>query len=202
MLRLLKEIQYILVYARMIKFTFLRHAEGIHNVEARLHGPVAYTFLKNRDAPLTDEGWNQTKKANGSIDISIFTHIYCSPSLRCRQTLLGVEPISATLSVKLDDRLMEPQGGDICNKRAEKKDLCLPAMWDIDGVSDVNPWDIDPDSLRNRVVSITEEIRTKYPESNILIVSHHQWVREWFRIYEQRDVLLRNCEITQACLKT
>jgi broad specificity phosphatase PhoE len=184
----------------MVKFTFLRHAEGVHNADAHKHGPIAYTFPKNHDAPLTVEGWEQVNRANGIINISDFTHVYCSPLLRCRQTLLGVEPMAPAVAVKLDDRLMEPQGEHICNKRTEKSDLNVSMLWNTDGVSDVNPWGLGADSLHDRVVSITEELRRKYPDSKILIVSHYEWIREWFRIYEQKDVSLENCAFAHGCI--
>ena len=183
----------------MVSFTFLRHAEGIHNADARIHGPVAYTFLKNRDAPLTPEGWRQTVERGKLIDISEYTHIFCSPLQRCIQTLLGVAPAAHELPVLLDDRLMEPQGSDICNKRIEKSELIIPLSWNTDNVAEVNPWDFK-DSLHERVISATEDILRSYPDANILIVSHCQWIREWFKTYKQEEVLLKNCEIAHARL--
>lgn len=184
----------------MVSFTFLRHAEGVHNVDAREHGPVAYTFPKNRDAPLTSDGWRQTVERSKLMDISEYTHIFCSPSLRCIQTLLGVAPMARTRYVILDDRLMEPQGGDICNKRAEKPDILSPEGWDKDNVSDDNPWDISGDILYKRVEGITRYILQSYPDSKVLIVSHHDWIKAWFHIYKEKLVSLRNCEVAHAWL--
>lgn len=181
----------------MVSFTFLRHAEGVHNADARSHGPVAYTFPKNRDAPLTIEGWRQTVERGKLIDISEFTHIFCSPLLRCIQTLTGVAHSARELPVILDDRIMEPQGGDICNKRAEKSDLLIPSLWNTEKVSEVNPWTIE-DSLHERVVAATEDILKAYPNANILVVSHYQWIKEWFRTYKKEEVLLKNCEVARA----
>ena len=192
-----------------MKFIFLRHAQATHNSDAKARGDVAYFDPVNADAALDDVGLEQilTHRQNiGAIDA-----VYCSPLQRCRQTLIGFMPASNEMQIHLDDRLMEPQGSAVCNKRAERLSVIQssPPSWDASGVSECNPFDSARDgyssdiglanSFYTRVRGFTESMAAAYEDDHvILIVTHHDWIRTWFSIYTRLDVSARNCEILRV----
>lgn len=198
---------------RRVRVTFLRHGQATHNVDAAYHSPT------NRDAPLTVEGVRQAwgVREGGRLGRSgDFDVIYCSPLRRCCQTLLGVMAGVDLRPVILDDRLMEPQGDAICNRRAEVDDLrrAAPAAWRLSGVGLTNPFDILAEGgsvgdeghrgFEQRVRSFTEEVLRRVPSgSSVLVVSHHDWIRTWFRLFGpsgRGSVSLGNCEWVSAVL--
>jgi broad specificity phosphatase PhoE len=179
-------------------FTFVRHAEALHNADHHARGDIAYRDPANRDAALTQVGIQQTRRElTDTYDI-----IYCSPLRRCRQTLLGIYPSACNRSVKLDDRLMEPQGDHTCNWRMEKAHLMLeiPSTWMVAGVADVNPGqqpraNETAAEFRQRIREWTEEVAALYPpRTRILVVTHYMWTRHWFDLFHGNTVGLANCE--------
>ena len=193
---------------RTVEFIFIRHAQATHNVAADLYGQNAYMDPAHRDAPLTDEGLLQTSRVRrergadfiGSSGELTPAVIYCSPLLRCRQTLLGVIPAAEGWPVRLDDRLMEPQS-HVCNHRIERADLrrVCPSVWNLDGVAEVNPKDA-PESIVARIRAFTADVLARHPGQRVLVVSHFTWIQNWFRIFKKEKVEPPNCGILRAVL--
>ena len=168
-----------------IKLTFVRHAQGTHNVSD-------YTAYENFDAELTDVGHQQTRD---NMITDNFDAIYCSPLRRCRSTLLGMYPASKHMNIQLDDRLMEhPCGVNICDKRLEKRDMIFPKDWDATMVSEITPWEINQDADIEKIKSCTNDLIKKHNGHRVLVVSHSQWIFRWFKIYANQDVYLENCK--------
>lgn len=196
----------------MPHFWFIRHGQATHNVDALVRGEHAYFDPVNTDAALTEKGHSQAIEARGAIPANL-NAIYCSPSRRCRQTLQGAAPTQAEkCDVILDDRLMEPQGDALCNKRIERDALAadVPANWSIRGVAEENPfvtWKGEGyscggdgyDKFAARVRAFTAEILARHdPWDRILIVSHHDWIRTWFKESTGDEVSPANCEVLTA----
>jgi broad specificity phosphatase PhoE len=190
-------------------FHFVRHGQATHNEDAKERGEIAYSDEKHRDAKLTDFGIAQCQKHAGQLHKYTYDVIYCSPLRRCRETLLHVYPGARFLPVKLDDRLMEPQGTHHCNRRAEKTDLAhiLPTQWDLSGVSNENPYPKWDESYEDdvgvgkttgffqRIRNFTEDVMTRFPpNTHILVITHHDWVRGWTREYYGTPISLYHCE--------
>ena len=191
------------------RVVFLRHAQGTHNVTQ------AYLDPAHKDAALTAEGVRQAWILRESGRLRDFDLVYCSPLRRCRQTLIGAVPSVERFPVRMEDRLMEPQGVAICNRRAELADLRaqVSSMWCLDGVGSVNPYDVLAEGgtvgsgghsgFERRVREFTEEVLRRQPAgSRVLVVAHHDWIRAWFRLYapERGTVSLGNCETVTATL--
>jgi broad specificity phosphatase PhoE len=186
----------------MPTFTFLRHAEATHNADNRRRGSIAYRDMVNRDAALTPKGHTQTQLALQRFVNETYDVIYCSPLQRCRQTLLGVYPAAAQLPVRLDDRLMEPQGDHTCNWRIEKDELAgsVPACWELAGVGALNP--CSPNHNENgadfaaRIKAWTDEVTTRHPNARILVVTHYMWSLWWHKVHRGMGmpIELSNCE--------
>ena len=179
-------------------FWFIRHGQATHNVDALIRGEHAYFDPVNTDAALTKKGIQQAIEAGyfslPDADIGPFHAIYCSPSLRCRQTLHHCALEHTTrCGVQIDDRLMEPQGDAACNKRADRAELAkiVPEGWSLSGVADVNPFSVWREGyslggdgyghFSARVRDFTEKVLRKHRfDDRVLVVSHHDWIRTWF----------------------
>ena len=179
-----------------MKLIFVRHAQATHNADALVRGEIAYFDPINTDAALTSRGLAQVSSFRKIIGCD---YIYCSPSRRCRQTLLGIMPVAASMAVRLDDRLMEPQGEALCNKRLMADPL--PAAWITDGIAKINPFDTVTERHQSREFYsrirdfMSELVMTVDKADTVLIVSHHDWIRAWFSIYTGIEVSPANCEI-------
>jgi len=203
-----------------VRVTFLRHGQATHNVGALTAGVAAYRDPAHLDAALTPEGVRQTfmVRSGGRLGTE-FDRVYCSPLRRCYQTLLGVLPRVEYWSgdVTLDDRLMEPQGEAICNRRAEREDVLrqVPTGWSLEGVGRTNPYDQWMEGgtvhdeghagFERRVREFTEQVLGRLPEgTRVLVVAHHDWIRTWFRLYEPErgGVSLGNCDWVTVSLKS
>jgi broad specificity phosphatase PhoE len=178
-----------------VNLVFVRHAQGTHNQGAEIYGDIAYNYPGNIDAILTTKGIRQTTENRLHEK---FDAIYCSPLRRCRSTLLGIYPLSETLPVIVDDRIMEqPCGGNICDKRLDKSLVLdtFPKSWNHDLVSDVTPWLINKDSDREKIVTFTEDLIKKHQGQTVLIVSHGTWISRWFQHFAKAENMrIENCK--------
>lgn len=186
----------------MPTFTFVRHAEALHNADYHKRGTDAYYDIANRDAPLTPTGIDQTQKEMSAYAGKTYDAIYCSPLQRCRQTLLGIYPDAKNLPVILDDRLMEPQGDHLCNWRLDRDGVkCyVPTYWELTAVSYTNPGapphiNERMSDFRARIREWTDDIVTRHSDdARILVVTHYMWSLHWFDIHQDEAVYLPNCK--------
>jgi broad specificity phosphatase PhoE len=185
----------------MTVFVFVRHAQGTHNVTH------AYWDPQERDAALTPEGVRQAWTLRAERLADRCDAIACSPLLRCRSTLtLLLGDAGQRARVWLDDRLMEPQGEAIVNRRAEWEELkaAVPASWDLGGVGLQNPYDLWAEGERGnphfdaRVRAWTEEACRRWPGRRVLVVTHHDWIAAWFRLFGSRTVSVANAGVIEG----
>jgi probable phosphoglycerate mutase len=177
---------------------FVRHAQGYHNVDGIKRGRLAYNDPIHLDAELTLFGIQQAKE--NSLENQQFDAIYCSPMRRCRQTLLYMYPISAKLPVIVDDRLIEqPQGKNMCDKRIEKHEMLMttPMSWNTDLVSQKNPFILNESIDERNMDSFTEEVKNRYPDGKILIITHGVWIKNWLSTHGYKSRYINNCEIVR-----
>jgi broad specificity phosphatase PhoE len=180
--------------------TFVRHAEGTHNVKNEYDNPI------HTDAVLTPTGLSQIKEAvsNGIVPFSTYDAVFCSSLRRCQQTLLGLYPESKDSAVFVDDKLIEqPQGYHICNRRIEKYIMKenIPSLWNLTMVSEYNPYIFDSDTDKNRIYDFTYFIKENYKDKKVLVVTHCTWINNWFALFKNKaDVWLKNCEIVTVSI--
>lgn len=188
-----------------VQFVLMRHGEGTHNVAAWTHGEAAYLDPAHADAELTRIGEGQCV-ASGSrlLELGPYDAVYCSPLRRCRQSLLGALPESSGWAVTLDDRIMEPQGFHVCNRRRSRQVIRaeVPDTWSTQAVGSINPYtgwrevngSADP-HFYGRIRAFTESVLASGAR-RVLIVSHHEWIRRWFEVYQGlEDVSPDNAEV-------
>lgn len=182
------------------QLVFVRHAEGTHNVDNDYNNPI------HKDAMLTEKGYSQItdKIADGIPVFSSFDAVFCSPMQRCRQTLMGLYPESKESVVIVDDKLIEqPQGYHICNMRSEKAliELNVPPSWDLNSVSESNPYLFDTVADRQRLWDFTNYVKENFSEKRVLVVTHCTWVFNWLSLYENKtNVWLNNCEFLEVSI--
>jgi broad specificity phosphatase PhoE len=182
-------------------FVFFRHAQGYHNVDGKIRGDLAYHDSKNMDAMLTEYGIKQALSYN--LGNETFDEIYSSPMRRCKQTLLGIYPISQSLPVIVDDRLIEqPQGRHISDKRLDKNDPSsyTPIRWNTQLVSNINPYTLDINKDIRKMKEFTKSVQDKYPNGKVLVVTHGRWLHNWFMIYKNETKWIENCECIRVVL--
>jgi len=165
-------------------YIFLRHGEALHNVANRIHGPIAYTFKENEDAPLSEEGHRQTKQVGEELANLLRNRqvdVYSSPLTRCIQT---AENASANLNVQkkfLDELLIERLGGGhVCNYRKSFEELSTQfPEWNTESIHDPPTMPLERETVekvKERMQQIWNWLQETYRTSDkcILIVSHQE----------------------------
>lgn len=192
------------VMCQSTQFYLLRHAQGFHNVPPPDFNGDWATDPLMADAVLTDVGHMQTLNKRPLYTDFKFDEIYVSPLRRCRQTLLGVYPPAANLTVIVDDRLIEQKAfGAVCNQRAERDDVIStsPASWNFSGVAEVNPYGPTSDDEDFALIrSFTSDVIKKHPDGKVLVVAHAGWIWRWFELFKGDGFGLDNCEMVSVSL--
>jgi broad specificity phosphatase PhoE len=97
------------------KIILLRHAEGEHNITKN------YNLI---NPLLTSEGIKQSRGIGRKLKEMNITQIYCSPLIRCIQTLDNLYLDKEINNIILDDTIIEfDLDNHLCNKRQDYNDL-------------------------------------------------------------------------------
>jgi broad specificity phosphatase PhoE len=186
-----------------MKLYLVRHGFAYHNLAANKWGDKAYFMKEYEDALLTERGIAQATDLKEKFNNIEFKDIYCSSSSRCIQTCNF--SIDTNLVIKLDDRLMEPQGIHICNKRKTKTEinnflLTLKNKFEFFNLKD----DYDDrfnnpetkDEITSRVKNFIDYLKNKYEnDDKILIISHYDWLFNFFCMFYNKPYGFNNCEL-------
>lgn len=146
-----------------MKVYVLRHGET--------DGNKADISIGNLDIPLNEMGKLQALQRRSDLSRLDIDFAFCSPKQRTLETLQLAAP---HLLVCLDDRLLSRDHGEFQGVKNEGRDLS--EYWNIR----VNHQYEKAESVKHvydRVCSFLDEIRVKYPDKNILIVTHSAIVR-------------------------
>jgi broad specificity phosphatase PhoE len=191
-----------------MKLYLVRHGFAYHNLAVNKWGDKGY-FMKEyegmllTDALLTGKGIVQATDLKEKLNNIKFKDIYCSSSSRCIQTCDF--SIDTNLIIKLDDRLMEPQGIHICNKRKIKNDISnflLSAKNKFDFFNVTDNYDDrfnNPESneeFTTRIKNFINHLKNNYEnEDNILIITHYDWLFHFYSILYNIPYGFNNCEL-------
>lgn len=185
-----------------MKIYFIRHGFAKHNELYEKIGEKAYFDNSVEDAELTEKGILQANNASINLKDIEFSEYYSSPLTRCIQTLDNL--INKDIIINLDDRLMEPQGFHISNKRKSKyileqniKKICNKHC-DLSKIKEKYNFDFEINiEINNRIINFINEIKSKYKNTNknILVCSHYDWLNHFFKMYLNQNVGFKNCEI-------
>ena len=181
---------------------FLRHGFALHNQEYKYRGTKAFYDIKTIDSPLVEEGVVQAKNVNRLLKDIEFDYIFSSPLLRCIQTGNLVVPEKKII---LDDILLEPQGFHICNKRKDKN-ILIDLLKNYNNTFDFENLNENYDFRKeneNDLKLRTELFFKKLKElkaKNVLVVSHHDFIKKFFKYNFNEKCYLDNCEIKKILI--
>lgn len=176
----------------------IRHGQGHHNLGNLLFGPKAFDTFE--DARLTETGIKQANDLQETLNNIKFDKIYCSPLTRCIETCDN--SINTGMEVILDDRILERQGYNLCNKRKEKKEIekiisdCKNKyiFYNVNDKYEFEPESIE--GIEQRVVSFLEELfNNNKNDSTVLLFGHQEWLNYFFQITTGEAYKFYNCEL-------
>jgi broad specificity phosphatase PhoE len=183
-----------------MKLYLVRHGYAFHNLGAEKYGEKAYYMELFEDAYLTEKGKDQANSLKPSLNKIKFSDIYCSPLQRCIQTCDNC--IDTNIHILLDDRLMEPQGEHLCNKRKQipclkKLLLDMSNKYALYNINDEYKFDKETNcDVLKRITDFVGELKSKYNKNdNILIITHHDWLYQFFKFITGTSYSFKNCEL-------
>lgn len=196
-----------------MKIYLIRHGFAYHNLGAKLFGEVAYNLEDYKDAKLTPVGIEQAILAGKNLKDVKFTKLYCSPLIRCIETMSNVlnqndNFLNHKITINLDDRIMEPQGFHICNKRKEKNDLIeylknFSKDFDLKNVSEEYKFNFETKQMtQNKITNFIDFIKqTNDDNDTILVSTHYDWLYNFFEMTTGNGIEFLNCEFKIIELK-
>ena len=137
----------------------IRHGQTDWNVEHKL--------LSHTDIPLNDVGINQCKEAEKVVKNLDYNLVISSPKLRTRQTLEIVN--TKNIETIFDDRLVERDARSI--EGIDVSTFDYQAWWTLGKDEYKDSETIE--ECKTRVYELLDEIKEKYKDKNILIVTHN-----------------------------
>ncbi len=139
-----------------MKIYVMRHGETNNNLLHLISG--------NKETDLTKNGIFEAKKAKEYLKDKNIDIILSSPLSRARITA----SIVADKPIIIDKRLNERDYGEYTFKR--KKDVDYNKFWNYE--NNINQPGESLKDLFNRIDSLITDLNQKYPDKNILLVTH------------------------------
>ncbi|MGG3523949.1 histidine phosphatase family protein [Bacillus pseudomycoides] len=149
----------------MTTLGIIRHGSTHWNKEGRAQG--------NSNIPLDQAGLSEAYKLAERLATEKWDVIYSSDLLRAKQTAEAIEKNIENIEIHLDPRLREVSGGQIEGTTEDERISKWGDNWrELDlGIESA-------DSVKTRAIPFIEEITYKYPNKNILIVSHGSFIKQ------------------------
>lgn len=142
----------------------VRHGETIWNLERRVQGIT--------DIPLTQSGIENAFELQELVESLNIDVVISSPLSRARETAKIL--INSKLPINTDDRIKERDWG--MNEGASIDEVDKWDCWDVILNTKVQNIECIQDFMY-RVSSFLEEIKTKYKDKNVLVVTHSAVIR-------------------------
>jgi len=139
-----------------MKLYVMRHGETITNQIHLISG--------NNETDLTENGIKQAKQARKYLENIEFDYVFTSPLSRARITASHI----TNKSIIIDKRLIERDYGSFDLKR--KCDVDYDGFWNYH-TNLINDGENIKDILK-RVENLITDLKNKYPDKNILLVTH------------------------------
>lgn len=150
-----------------MKLYIIRHGEVELNVKKLLNG--------RNDSELTIKGINDTEKMKSIVMNLKLDQIICSPLKRAVQTCYIVN--ENQVPVHYDDRLLERDTGHLMYQ----PDTCVDSKLFYNPQKRIIYDDCEGfGSILDRVNSFLQEIKEKYPNQSILIITHLDTCRAFY----------------------
>ena len=137
----------------------VRHGETIWNKEHKVQGIT--------DIPLTEKGKEEAKELQDLIKTLNIDVVISSPLTRARETAKIIT--DSSLPINTDDRIKERDWG--LNEGADIDSVDKWDCWDV--VLNTRVQNIEPiQDFMYRVSDFIEDIKTRYKDKNVLVVTH------------------------------
>lgn len=156
----------------MTKFYFIRHGKTEWNLEGRYQG-------SRGESPLLPESYKEIKELADYLKNIQFEKIYCSPLKRTMTTAQEIKKYlnQPTLKIEIDPAFMEFNLGKMEKMKFTDAEAKYPEeVYNFRHHPDLyDPSKIEGESypeLFARMTPKIQKIYERYPESNILVVSH------------------------------
>ena len=188
-----------------INLYFVRHGHGLHNLAFETN-TFDNSDIKFQDPLLTDKGIAECKEVYDKVKSLNITKIYSSP---LRRTIQTTDNIISNNTIVLDDLLGECCYNMICDRKIKKEELIKFINDNV--VRNGNTYDssaiddnftVTKDNLADNIhLFIDKIIRMHTNGDKILIVTHHNWLDEFIKLYSiAKKNHYANCEMRKYCL--
>lgn len=164
----------------------VRHGQTDWNKEKIYQG--------RKDIELNNTGLNQAKILKNELKDIKFDYVFSSPLKRALKTA----QIITNQKIKIDQRLTERCNGEFEGRYIND----CPSDYDFNNPLDTRYGIETVDKFKNRILSFLDELKTKYANKNILIVTHSGvilYIREYFEGPPKNNDFInyktKNCEV-------
>ncbi|QQS59519.1 GNAT family N-acetyltransferase [Candidatus Peregrinibacteria bacterium] len=149
-----------------------RHGEASHNVRRIV------SCVQDDSVSLTDEGRKQAEKLAEKIQSENIEYIFCSPLHRTRQTAEIIKKYAnIPVEIVIDNRLREIDFGIMEGKTAEEWKSQFSTVSER---YSTNPHGGETSAeVVERTFEFLSEVRTKYVNNKVLIITHGELVRHF-----------------------
>lgn len=177
-----------------MKILIIRHGQTDWNIQGKIQGRT--------DIELNQTGINQAKEASKLMEKEKIDVVISSPMKRTKQTTEIIMQ-GRNVPVIYDDRIMERAFGIFEGKFVEEYNDELNGIWDYKLNKDVENGE-NIGQLIDRVYNFLDEIKEKYKDKNILIVTHGGVIRAIKYYFEEtpkdgelRKMGIHNCQVIE-----
>ncbi len=148
-----------------MKIYILRHARTEWNSAGKIQGRT--------DIDISEEGIKQAENIRESIENLNIDTIICSPLLRAKRT---AEIVNKNMKVPIiiDDRIIERDYGAF--EGVDKSTVDFKSAWKLDGTGQYETME-SPTNLFSRIEDFLQDVKKKYYNQNILIITHGGLIR-------------------------
>ena len=171
-----------------MKLYVVRHGETMENANNCLVGRI--------NSSLTSKGKEQAKQVSNYFKDKKIDLIVSSPLDRCKQT---AQIISNSTPIIYSDKLLGRDHGEFTGKPRDF--INFDEYWNYNKNIQYEKAESVKD-LYNRVATLIEELKEKYKDKNIIIVTHSGIMRVLYYYFKGipddgilSEITIRNCEV-------
>ena len=171
-----------------MKLYVVRHGETMENANNCLVGRI--------NSSLTSKGKEQAKQVSNYFKDKKIDLIVSSPLDRCKET---AQIISNNTPIIYSDKLLGRDHGEFTGK--PRNSINFDEYWNYNKNIQYEKAESVKD-LYNRVATLIEELKEKYKDKNIIIVTHSGIMRVLYYYFKGipddgilSEITIRNCEV-------